>query len=267
MARPRPRRLSHQADQHLRWLWRRRRHGRDPARRCRADGQEPRPTVSWCTTSPAQAAASPPWTIKAAEPDGYTSDGTGSLTYAFEPLVLKTQYELRRLRAHRLVSLFQDGLFTHPSRPYKTMRDVIDAAKAEKRDDQVCLAVSARQADLRVRRQEGRRQDHSRSYRGGNGAVTVTSRQSGRLWLLGWHLRPTCRKRRPARDRLHDDRAHGALSRNPQHARQRLEDRRRELIIISAPKGTPKAVVEKLGKAIEAGMKAPVVRTWSRAAT
>ncbi len=72
--------------------------------------------------------------VKAAEPDGYTLIGTGSLTYAFEPLVLKTQYDVTDFAHIAIVSKFEDGLFTHPSRPYKSMRDVIDAAKAEKRD-------------------------------------------------------------------------------------------------------------------------------------
>jgi len=72
--------------------------------------------------------------VKAAEPDGYTLIGTGSLTYAFEPLVLKTQYDVKDFAHVAIVSKFEDGLFTHPSRPYKSMRDVIDAAKAEKRD-------------------------------------------------------------------------------------------------------------------------------------
>ena len=59
----------------------------------------------------------------------------GSLTFTFEPQVLKTQYASTTTSTHiAIISLFQDGLFTHPSRPYKTMRDVIDAAKAEKRD-------------------------------------------------------------------------------------------------------------------------------------
>ena len=72
--------------------------------------------------------------IKAAEPDGYTLIGTGSLTFTFEPQVLKTQYQHDDFTHVAIISLFQDGLFTHPSRPYKSMRDVIDAAKAEKRD-------------------------------------------------------------------------------------------------------------------------------------
>ena len=109
--------------------------------------------------------------VKAAEPDGYTLIGTGSLTYAFEPLVLEDRSMTSRDFAHiAIVSLFQDGLFTHPSRPYKSMRDVIDAAKAEKRDDQVRLAVPARQADLRVRRARKRA---SRSFRCRREAATA----------------------------------------------------------------------------------------------
>ena len=112
--------------------------------------------------------------LKGAQPDGYTICGTGSRTYAFEPLVLKTQYQHDDFEHIALISLFQDGLFTHTSRPYKSMRDVINTAKAEKRAikyasqyqlDKLIFAYVAKQEGVEI---------VPVPTQGGNGTVTMT---------------------------------------------------------------------------------------------
>ncbi|NJO22316.1 MAG: tripartite tricarboxylate transporter substrate binding protein [Sphingomonadales bacterium] len=113
-------------------------------------------------------------TIKAAEPDGYTLIGTGSLTYTFEPQVLKSQYAYSDFTHIAITALFQDGLFTHPSRPYKTMRDVVNAAKAEKRDIKY---ASQYQLDKLIFEYVGKKEGVKFipvPTGGGNGAVTAT---------------------------------------------------------------------------------------------
>jgi tripartite-type tricarboxylate transporter receptor subunit TctC len=71
--------------------------------------------------------------VKTAPADGHTLIATGSLTFTFEPQILKTQYSVDDFEHIAIPVLFQDGLFTHPSRPYKSMKDVIEAARTEKR--------------------------------------------------------------------------------------------------------------------------------------
>ena len=71
--------------------------------------------------------------VKYQAADGYTLIAPGSLTYSFEPQVLKAQYSHQDFNHVAVVGQFQEGFFTHPSRPYKSMKDVIAAAKKENR--------------------------------------------------------------------------------------------------------------------------------------
>ena len=199
--------------------------------------------------------------IKAAKPDGYTIYAGGSLTFAFEPLVLKTQYKHDEFEHIALISLFQDGLFTHPSRPYKSMRDVINAAKAEKRSikyasqyqlDRLIFAYVAKKEGIEI---------IPVPTQGGNGAVTATLAnqvdfgfsggtfgphiESGALRLIGSMMAERM-ERFPDILSMHDN---GWMIGSGNY------------LIVSTTKGTPKAVVEKLGKAFRDGMKTDTVQS------
>jgi tripartite-type tricarboxylate transporter receptor subunit TctC len=198
--------------------------------------------------------------IKGAQPDGYTIYGGGSLTFAFEPLVLKTQYKHDDFEHIALISLFQDGLFTHPSRPYKSMRDVIDAAKVEKRPikyasqyqlDKLIFAYVAKKEGVEI---------IPVPTQGGNGAVTMTlanqvdfgfsggtfgpHHESGALRVIGSMMAERM-ERFPDILGMHDN---GWMVGSGNY------------LIVSTTKGTPKPVVEKLAAAFKEGMQTPAVQ-------
>ena len=199
--------------------------------------------------------------IKNAKPDGYTIYAGGSLTFAFEPLVLKTQYQHDDFEHIALISLFQDGLFTHPSRPYKSMRDVIDTAKAEKRSikyasqyqlDRLIFSFVAKKEGVEI---------IPVPTQGGNGAVTATLAnqvdfgfsggtfgphvETGALRLIGSMMAERM-ERFPEILSMHDN---GWMIGSGNY------------LIVSTTKGTPKAIVEKLGAAFHAGMKTDAVQS------
>ena len=198
--------------------------------------------------------------IKGAQPDGYTIIATGSLTFAFEPLILKTQYQHDDFEHIAIISLFQDGLFTHPSRPYKSMRDVINAAKAEKRPikyasqyqlDKIIFAHVAKKEGVEI---------IPVPTQGGNGAVTMTlanqvdfgfsggtfgpHHESGALRVIGSMMAERM-ERFPDILSMHDN---GWMVGSGNY------------LIVSTTKGTPKAVVEKLAAAFKEGMQTPAVQ-------
>lgn len=198
--------------------------------------------------------------IKGAQPDGYTIYGGGSLTFAFEPLVLKTQYQHDDFEHIALISLFQDGLFTHPSRPYKSMRDVINAAKAEKRSikyasqyqlDKIIFAYVAKKEGVDI---------IPVPTQGGNGAVTMTlanqvdfgfsggtfgpHHESGALRVIGSMMADRM-ERFPDILSMHDN---GWMVGSGNY------------LIVSTTKGTPKPVIEKLAAAFKEGMQTPTVQ-------
>ncbi|MDX2158181.1 MAG: tripartite tricarboxylate transporter substrate binding protein [Hyphomicrobiaceae bacterium] len=198
--------------------------------------------------------------IKKASPDGYTIYAGGSLTFAFEPLVLKTQYKHDDFEHIALISLFQDGLFTHPSRPYKSMRDVINAAKAEKRSikyasqyqlDRLIFAFVAKQEGVEI---------IPVPTQGGNGAVTATLANQVDFGFSGGTFGPHVES--------------GALRMIGSMMAERLErfpdilsmhDNGWKIgsgnyLIVSTTKGTPKPVVDKLAAAFKAGMQTPAVQ-------
>jgi tripartite-type tricarboxylate transporter receptor subunit TctC len=187
------------------------------------------------------------------------------LTFSFEPQVLKTQYTYKDFEHIAIPVLFQDGLFTHPSRPYKSMRDVINAAKAENR---AIKYASQFQLDRlifeHVAKKEGV-QIIPVPTQGGNGAVqAVLANQvdfgfsggtfgphveSGALRLIG-AMSAERMERFPDTLSMHDN---GWMVGSENY------------IIISAPKGTPKAAVDKLAKAIEPGSRTDAARAIIKA--
>ncbi|MGE0768470.1 MAG: tripartite tricarboxylate transporter substrate binding protein [Hyphomicrobiaceae bacterium] len=204
-------------------------------------------------------------TIKNAAPDGYTLIATGSLTYSFEPQVLKTQYSYKDFEHVAITTLFQDGLFVHPSRPYKSMKDIINAAKAEKRPIKY---ASQYQLDRLIFRYVAKKEGVEIipvPTQGGNGAVQATLAnqvdfgfsggtfgpqvESGALRLVGSMMAERM-ERFPDILSMHDN-GWDIGSGN--------------YIIFSTTKGTPKAIVDKLSSAILEAAKADAPRAIVKA--
>jgi tripartite-type tricarboxylate transporter receptor subunit TctC len=198
--------------------------------------------------------------IKNAKPDGYTIYAGGSITFAFEPLVLKSQYKNDDFTHVAIISLFQDGLFTHPSRPYKTMRDVINTAKAEKRSikyasqyqlDRLIFAYVAKKEGVEI---------IPVPTQGGNGTVTATLAnqvdfgfsggtfgphvETGALRVIGSMMAERM-ERFPDIPSMYDN---GWMISGGNY------------LIISAVKGTPKPIIDKLATALHEGMKTEPVQ-------
>ncbi|MSO91638.1 MAG: tripartite tricarboxylate transporter substrate binding protein [Acetobacteraceae bacterium] len=199
--------------------------------------------------------------IKGAKPDGYTIYAGGSLTFAFEPLVLQTQYKHDDFEHIALISLFQDGLFTHPSRSYKSMRDIINTAKTENRSikyasqyqlDKLIFAYVAKKEGVQI---------IPVPTQGGNGAVTMTLAnqvdfgfsggtfgphyESGALRVIGSMMAERM-ERFPEILSMHDN---GWMVGSKNY------------LIVSTTKGTPKPVVEKLAAAFQQGMRSETVQS------
>ncbi len=203
--------------------------------------------------------------VKSAPADGYTLVATGSLTYTFEPQVLATQYKHDDFAHIAIISLFQDGLFTHPNRPYKTMKDVIAAAKAEKRSikyasqfqlDRMIFAYVAKQEGVEI---------VPVPTQGGNGAVTATLANQVDFGFSGGTFGPHVETGAL--------RLIGAMSAKPM---ERFPDipgmngngwdiGSENFIIVSAAKGTPKAIIDKLAETLKAGMATDPVKNVVKA--
>ena len=198
--------------------------------------------------------------VKASEPDGYTLIGTGSLTYTFEPQVLKSQYQYGDFTHVAITNLFQDGLFTHPSRPYKNMRDVVDAAKAEKRDIKYASQYQLDKLIFEfVSKQEGVKFIPVPTQ-GGNGSVTAVLGNQVDFGFSGGTFGPHAET---GALRVIGSMMVDRMERFPDVASMRdngWDIGGENFVIISAPKNTPRAVVEKIGKALEEGMKTPAVQ-------
>ena len=198
--------------------------------------------------------------VKASEPDGYTLIGTGSLTYTFEPQVLKSQYQHGDFTHVAITNLFQDGLFTHPSRPYKNMRDVVDAAKAEKRDIKYASQYQLDKLIFEfVSKQEGVKFIPVPTQ-GGNGSVTAVLGNQVDFGFSGGTFGPHAET---GALRVIGSMMVDRMERFPDVASMRdngWDIGGENFVIISAPKNTPRAVVEKIGKALEEGMKTPAVQ-------
>lgn len=198
--------------------------------------------------------------IKGAKPDGYTIYAGGSLTFAFEPLVLKTQYAHDDFEHIALISYFQDGLFTHPSRPYKSMRDIIDAAKAEKRSikyasqfqlDRLIFAEVAKTEGIEI---------IPVPTQGGNGAVTATLANQVDFGFSGGTFGPHVESGAL--------RLIGAMSLEPMERFPEIPGMKgngwrfgsENYLIVSTTKGTPKPVLDKLAAAFKEGMQTAAVQ-------
>lgn len=198
--------------------------------------------------------------IKASEPDGYTIYAGGSLTFTFEPQVLATQYKHTDFEHIALISLFQDGLFTHPSRSYKTMKDVIAAAKAEKRAikyasqfqlDRLIFAHVAKKEGVEI---------IPVPTQGGNGSVQAVLANQVDFGFSGGTFGPHVESGAL--------RLIGAMSARPMERYPDIQGMHgngwmvgsENFLIVSTTKGTPKAVVDKLAAAFKAGMATPAVQ-------
>lgn len=192
--------------------------------------------------------------IKGAKADGYTIYAGGSLTFSFEPQVLKTLYKHDDFEHIALISLFQDGLFTHPSRPYKTMKDVIAAAKAEKRSikyasqfqlDRLIFAQVAKQEGVEI---------IPVPTQGGTGTVTAVLGNQVDFGFSGGTFGPYIETGAL--------RLIGAMSLEPMERFPEIPGMRgngwkfgsENYLIVTTTKGTPKNVVDKLAAAFKAGM-------------
>ncbi len=198
--------------------------------------------------------------IKGSDPDGYTIYAGGSLTFTFEPLVLQTQYKHTDFEHIGLISLFQDGLFTHPSRPYKNMKDVIAAAKAEKRSIKYASQFQLdRLIFQHVAKMEGV-EIIPVPTQGGNGAVQAVLGNQVDFGFSGGTFGPHIESGAL--------RLIGAMSAEPMERFPEIAGMHangwmvgsENYLIISTTKGTPKAVVEKLAAAFKAGMETAMVQ-------
>ena len=198
--------------------------------------------------------------IKGSDPDGYTIYAGGSLTFTFEPLVLQTQYKHTEFDHIALISLFQDGLFTHPSRPYKTMKDVIAAAKAEKRSIKY---ASQFQLDRLIFQHVAKKEGVEIipvPTQGGNGAVQAVLGNQVDFGFSGGTFGPHIESGAL--------RLIGAMSAEPMERFPEIAGMHangwmvgsENYLIVSTTKGTPKAVVDKLAAAFKAGMETAMVQ-------
>jgi tripartite-type tricarboxylate transporter receptor subunit TctC len=203
--------------------------------------------------------------VKNAAPDGYTLVATGSLTYSFEPQMLKTQYNVKDFEHVAIVSQFQDGLFTNPKRPYKTMRDVINAAKKEKRAIKYAsLYQLDRMIFQSVAKQEGV-QIIPVPTKGGNGAVQAVLANQVDFGFSGGTFGPHVES---GKLRLIGALAYERLERFPNTPSMKDNGWKlgtENFLILSAPKGTPKPVVAKLAAALKEAYVAPTVRSIVKA--
>jgi tripartite-type tricarboxylate transporter receptor subunit TctC len=190
-------------------------------------------------------------TIKNADADGHTLIATGSITYTFEPQVLQTQYTVNDFDHIAIPVLFQDGLFTHPSRPYKSMKDLIATAKTEKRSikyasqfqlDRLIFGYVAKKEGVEI---------IPVPTQGGNGAVTATLANQVDFGFSGGTFGPHVES---GALRLIGAMSLDRMERFPDIPGMKdngWDVGSENFIVISARKGTATGAIEKLAKAIE----------------
>ena len=198
--------------------------------------------------------------VKNQPADGYTLIATGSLTYSFEPQVLKAQYSYKDFNHVAVVGQFQEGFFTHPSRPYKSMKDVIALAKKENRPIKY---ASLYQLDRKIMGYVAKKEGVKIipvPTKGGSGTVKAAlgnqvdfgvsggsfgpHAESGALRVIG-AMTAERMPRFPDIAGMHDN---------------GWEVGSENFLIISAPKGTPKDVVAKISAAIQKAAKSDAVQ-------
>jgi tripartite-type tricarboxylate transporter receptor subunit TctC len=71
--------------------------------------------------------------VAQAEPDGYTILATNSTSITLAPLVQKALYDLDSFEHVAILGEFQNAIFANAQKPWKTLDELIEAAKAEGR--------------------------------------------------------------------------------------------------------------------------------------
>ena len=198
--------------------------------------------------------------VKNQPADGYTLIATGSLTYSFEPQVLKAQYAHTDFNHVAVVSQFQEGFFTHPSRPYKTMKDVIALAKKENRPikyaslyqlDRKILGYVAKKEGVKI---------IPVPTKGGSGAVKAVLGNQVDFGVSGGSFGPHAAN---GAVRVIGAMTAQSMPRFPDIAGMHANGWQvgsENFLIISAPKGTPDDVVAKLSAAFQKAAKSDAVQ-------
>ncbi len=97
--------------------------------------------------------------VKAAPADGHTLLLTTSTTFTFDHHFAKADFSIDDFRHIAIIGQFQEVFVAHPSRPWKTLQDAIEEAKAQKRDlkyasfyqlDRVVTAMISKQSGVRI---------------------------------------------------------------------------------------------------------------------
>jgi len=198
--------------------------------------------------------------VKNQPADGYTLIATGSLTYSFEPQVLKARYAHTDFNHVAVVSQFQEGFFTHPSRPYKTMKDVIAAAKKENR---AIKYASLYQLDRKIMGYVAKKEGVKiipLPTKGGNGAVQAVLGNQVDFGVSGGSFGPHAAS---GAVRVIGAMTAESMPRFPKIAGMHANGWKvgsENFLIISAPKGTPNDVVAKLAAAFKKAAKSDAVQ-------
>lgn len=198
--------------------------------------------------------------VKNQPADGYTLIATGSLTFSFEPQVLKTQYNYKDFDHLAIVGQFQEGLFTHPSRPYQSMKDVIALAKKENRPikyasmyqlDRMIMSYVAKKEGVQI---------IPVPTKGGNGAVQAVLGNQVDFGVSGGTFAPHAES---GALRVIGAMTAESMPRYPDIAGMHANGWQvgsENFLVISAPKGTPKDVVAKLVAVLEEAAKSDAVK-------
>ncbi|MFT5509392.1 MAG: tripartite-type tricarboxylate transporter receptor subunit TctC [Hyphomicrobiaceae bacterium] len=198
--------------------------------------------------------------VKNQPADGYTLIATGSLTYSFEPQVLKAQYAHTDFNHVAVISQFQEGFFTHPSRPYKNMKDVIALAKKENRSIKY---ASLYQLDRKIMGYVAKKEGIKIipvPTKGGNGAVQAVLGNQVDFGVSGGSFGPHAAN---GAVRVIGAMTAESMPRFPKVAGMHANGWKvgsENFLIISAPKGTPKDIVAKLAAAFKMGVQTDTVQ-------
>ena len=198
--------------------------------------------------------------VKNQPADGYTLIATGSLTYSFEPQVLKAQYAHTDFNHVAVVSQFQEGFFTHPSRPYKTLMDVITTAKKENR---AIKYASLYQLDRKILGYVAKKEGVKIipvPTKGGNGAVQAVLGNQVDFGVSGGSFGPHAAS---GAVRVIGAMTAESMPRFPKITGMHANGWKvgsENFLIISAPKGTPNDVAVKLAAAFKKAAKSDAVQ-------
>jgi tripartite-type tricarboxylate transporter receptor subunit TctC len=97
--------------------------------------------------------------VAQAEPDGYTVLATNSTSITLAPLVQKALYDMDSFEHVAILGEFQNAIFANAEKPWKTLDELIEAAKAEDRPmtyasqlaiDRMLMQYIGKQRDVEV---------------------------------------------------------------------------------------------------------------------